>query len=72
MTDTNAAPAPIVAPVSPRAPISLNGLCLAGVVALSIADIAALAAGVSVGAVSLVSGPVMTGLFAVINRGAAA
>jgi hypothetical protein len=72
MTDTNAAPALAGAPVHRRARIALNKVCLLIIAAIALADVAALAAGVGVGAVSMVSGPVVTGLFAVINRGAGA
>lgn len=68
MTDETPAPAPVSAPVKPRAPLELNVICLGGIIILGVADAVALGCGVSIGAITMASSPVLTGLFAVINR----
>ena len=71
MTDQPPSTAPVAAPARPRAPLEMNLLAIGGVVAIALADIAAVAFfGLTAGVVSMISTPPLTGLFAIINRSA--
>jgi len=64
--DATPAPAP-----KPRwVPIEINKLCLYGIAIVAVGDLVALGCGVSVADISTLSGPVIVGLFAIIDRGA--
>jgi hypothetical protein len=59
--------APVAAPGRP--PLEINLLAIAGIVVIALADIAAVSFfSVGAGVVTLISGPTITGLFAIISR----
>ena len=69
MTDQPPSTAPAVAPAFPRPSLEMNLVAVGGVVAIALADIAAVAFfGLGAGVVSMISTPPLTGLFAIINR----